>query len=82
MDVTTFDPAMFARVAIATALGAFVGFERERVGKSAGVRTHGIVALGSALFTVVSIYDGDVHRSGSARVDPAAVRPAPGISHL
>jgi putative Mg2+ transporter-C (MgtC) family protein len=56
IDFTTFHPAMFARIAIATALGAFVGFERERVGKSAGVRTHGIVALGSALFTVVSIY--------------------------
>lgn len=47
---------MFVRIALATALGAFVGFERERVGKPAGVRTHGIVALGSALFTVVSIY--------------------------
>lgn len=67
MDVTTFHPAMFARIAIATALGAFVGFERERVGKPAGVRTHGIVALGSALFTVVSIY-GFEGKSDPARI--------------
>ncbi len=46
---------MFARLLLATIIGAFVGYERERVGKPAGVRTHGMVALGAALFTVVSL---------------------------
>lgn len=47
---------MMGRLVIAAALGALVGYERERVGKPAGVRTHGMVALGAALFTVVSLY--------------------------
>jgi putative Mg2+ transporter-C (MgtC) family protein len=67
IDLATFHLAMFTRIALATALGAFVGFERERVGKPAGVRTHGMVALGSALFTVVSIY-GFEGKSDPARI--------------
>lgn len=47
---------MLVRLIIATALGALVGYERERMGKPAGVRTHGMVALGAALFTLVSVY--------------------------
>jgi uncharacterized membrane protein YhiD involved in acid resistance len=50
------DLLMLARVMLATALGSVVGYERERAGKPAGARTHGMVALGSALFTVVSLY--------------------------
>lgn len=49
-------PVMLLRLALAAGLGAFVGYERERVGKPAGVRTHGMVALGSALFTVISVF--------------------------
>lgn len=57
---------MLVRLTIAVALGALVGYERERMGKPAGVRTHGMVALGSALFTLVSVY-------GFANHDPARV---------
>ena len=46
---------MMARLLLATAFGAIVGYEREHRGKPAGVRTHGMVALGAALFTVVSL---------------------------
>jgi putative Mg2+ transporter-C (MgtC) family protein len=35
-------------------LGLLVGAERTRVGKRAGMRTYALVALGSALFTVIS----------------------------
>ena len=45
-----------ARLAVATALGAAIGLERELDEKSAGLRTHMLVALGSALFTLVSAY--------------------------
>ena len=45
----------FTRV-FATLLGALVGYEREQEGKPAGVRTHGMVCLGAALFTVVSVF--------------------------
>lgn len=49
-------PQMLLRLVVAVILGALVGYERERKGKPAGVRTHGMVCLGAALFTVVSIY--------------------------
>lgn len=44
-----------SRLLVATILGAVVGYERERSGKIAGLRTHTLVALGSALFTVISV---------------------------
>ena len=44
------------RLIIAAALGAAVGAEREIHGHPAGIRTHMLVALGSALFTVMSIH--------------------------
>lgn len=51
-----FHAQMLLRLLIATALGGLVGYEREREGKPAGVRTHGMVALGAALYTAVSLY--------------------------
>lgn len=46
---------MLVRLLMAALLGSFVGYERERTGKPAGLRTHGMVGLGAALFTVVSL---------------------------
>lgn len=57
---------MLLRLVAATILGGLVGYERERQGKPAGVRTHGMVGLGAALFTVVSL-------DGFAAGDPARV---------
>ena len=47
---------MILRFLLAFALGAGIGFQRERAGKTAGVRTHILVRSGAALFTLVSIY--------------------------
>lgn len=44
------------RIFIAGLLGGMIGFEREFRAKEAGVRTHFIVALGSALFMIISQY--------------------------
>ncbi|MCS6846382.1 MAG: MgtC/SapB family protein [Anaerolineae bacterium] len=44
------------RVAIAALLSSLVGFERELQGHSAGLRTHMLVGLGAALFTVLSLF--------------------------
>ena len=44
------------RVSLAGALGAAVGLERELRDREAGLRTHLLVAVGSALFTLVSAY--------------------------
>ncbi len=46
---------MVARLLVAAALGAIIGFERERAGKAAGLRTHVLICLGAALFTVSSL---------------------------
>jgi putative Mg2+ transporter-C (MgtC) family protein len=44
-----------ARLALAAGLGAAIGIERELRQKAAGLRTNMLIAVGSALFTVVSI---------------------------
>jgi putative Mg2+ transporter-C (MgtC) family protein len=44
------------RMAAALALGAVVGLERELQRMPAGFRTHALVGLGAAIFTVVSAY--------------------------
>jgi len=41
------------RLLLAAVLGFMLGFEREQHGKAAGVRTHMLVAIGSALFVLV-----------------------------
>ncbi|HLM58794.1 MAG TPA: MgtC/SapB family protein [Pyrinomonadaceae bacterium] len=40
------------KLTAATLLGAVVGFQRERAGKPAGLRTHMLVTLGTAVFVL------------------------------
>ena len=47
---------MSLRLLLAAALGAIIGYQRERAGKPAGLRTHVLICVGAALFTVASIY--------------------------
>jgi len=56
------------RLTVGLVLGAAIGFERELHRQPAGFRTHSLVSLGAALFTVVSAYgfSGDV-------VDPTRI---------
>jgi putative Mg2+ transporter-C (MgtC) family protein len=49
---------VFARLLVAVLLGGLLGYEREREGKAAGLRTHMLVALGSALFILVPLEAG------------------------
>ena len=46
----------FFRLLVAGVLGAIIGLDREYRAKEAGFRTHFLVALGSALFMIVSKY--------------------------
>jgi putative Mg2+ transporter-C (MgtC) family protein len=41
------------RLVLAAALGGVLGYEREKKGKTAGMRTHMLIALGAALFALV-----------------------------
>ena len=43
------------RLLLAAFLGGIIGFQREKANKPAGLRTHILICLGSALFTVVSV---------------------------
>jgi putative Mg2+ transporter-C (MgtC) family protein len=56
------DPEQFtrvvARLALAVALGACLGYEREQKGSTAGLRTHMLVALGVALPVVAATQSG------------------------
>ena len=45
---------IFGQLALATFLGAAIGIERELARKTAGMRTFALVAMGSALFTIIS----------------------------
>ncbi len=47
---------MALRLLLAAVLGGAIGYQRERAGKPAGLRTHMLISLGAALFTVVSIF--------------------------
>jgi putative Mg2+ transporter-C (MgtC) family protein len=66
----------FLRLLAAGGLGAVIGFERELRDREAGVRTHLLVALGSALFTIVSAYGFHEFLAGGGnivRADPSRI---------
>ena len=58
---------MVLRLLLATALGAIIGYQRERAGKVAGLRTIVLICVGAALFTLISIY------AFGAEADPSRI---------
>ena len=56
------------RLVVSLVLGALIGFERELHRQPAGFRTHSLVALGAALFSIISAYG-----YTSANVDPGRI---------
>jgi putative Mg2+ transporter-C (MgtC) family protein len=62
------------RLAVAAILGGLIGLERERLEWAAGMRTHALVSLGSALFMVVSIFGfSDILDERHVILDPSRV---------
>jgi putative Mg2+ transporter-C (MgtC) family protein len=64
------------RLVVAAALGGAVGVERELREREAGFRTHLLVAVGSALFTLASAYgfrEFLTSGSGAIRADPTRI---------
>jgi putative Mg2+ transporter-C (MgtC) family protein len=55
------------RLLLAALLGGMLGLQRERNGKAAGIRTHMLVAAGSALFVLVPLQTG-MDADGVSRV--------------
>lgn len=58
---------MVLRLLLAAILGGLIGVEREAHGRPAGLRTHILVSVGSALFTIVSM------NLGSSTSDPTRI---------
>lgn len=68
-----FTPAhIIIRLLLAFILGGLVGFEREVHGRVAGLRTHILVCLGSALIMLTSMYMFYLYRE-IATIDPARI---------
>lgn len=59
------------RLVLSAILGGAVGYQREATDRPAGFRTHILVAVGAALFTVVSFYPFD--GSGRTATDPTRI---------
>jgi putative Mg2+ transporter-C (MgtC) family protein len=76
MPTTIYD--VFLRLALAAALGGAIGLEREYRHKPAGLRTNMLIALGSALFSVMSVQLG----SGAGSPDRIAAQVVTGIGFL
>lgn len=68
-------PIILARLTAAIVLGALIGFERERRNRPAGLRTHMLLCLASAVFAIISIES--VHMQAFAdsqvQIDPLRV---------
>jgi putative Mg2+ transporter-C (MgtC) family protein len=67
---------VLVRLALAGALGGAIGFERELRDHEAGFRTHLLVAVGSAAFTLVSAYgfrDFQYGRATGFTLDPTRI---------
>ena len=58
------------KLLLASLLSGFIGFEREHSHRPAGFRTHILVAVGSALVMMTSVYIFDTYR-GLTNMDPA-----------
>jgi putative Mg2+ transporter-C (MgtC) family protein len=57
------------RLVVAAVLGAILGWERERAGKSAGLRTHMLVGISAALYTGLAEL-ATAEAGAAARADP------------
>lgn len=58
----------FVRLTVAAVCGGAIGIEREITEKTAGLRTHMLVSLGSCLFTIVSVFGFVGHTVDPSRV--------------
>ena len=69
-------PHVLLRLVVAAGLGGAIGFERELRERQAGLRTHLVVSVGSALFTLVSAYGFHeflVNGGSVVRADPTRI---------
>jgi putative Mg2+ transporter-C (MgtC) family protein len=66
-----FDSELIFQLVLAAVIGLILGFEREIIGKPAGMRTYALVTLGATVFTIISKYGFSNIAGGN--VDPSRV---------
>ena len=79
MDMTV---EFILRILAAAGMGAVIGLERELRSKEAGIRTHFLVAMGSALFMIISAYGFEGVQAGRFDVARIAAQVVTGIGFL
>lgn len=78
MDWTT-ELVLSTRMAVAGFVGGVIGLDRELTGHPAGARTHATVALGSCLFSLISMHHGQMTGADETRI---AAQVASGIGFI
>jgi len=66
------DNQIIIRLTLATVLSGLIGFERQVHRRTAGLRTHILVALGSCLIMLTSLYVFDIYKD-IVPLDPARI---------
>lgn len=69
MEAPVTELGMYVQLIVALALGAILGLERLLAGKEAGMRTFGLVSVGSCLFVILGEAMATAYM-GSTNVDP------------
>jgi putative Mg2+ transporter-C (MgtC) family protein len=64
---------MIGRLLLAAFLGGIIGVERDLHGRAAGLRTHILVSMGAAVFTLLSIYLSESGPGASRVGDPGRI---------
>ena len=79
-DILMDNGVFLFRILIAALCGAVVGMERERRGRSAGLRTHMIIAISGCLMMIISKYGfSDINIAGAESLKVDASRIAAGV---
>lgn len=66
------DAQVIFRLILATILSGLIGLERETHGRTAGLRTHILVCVGSTLIMLTSMYIFDIYK-GALSIDPIRI---------
>ena len=72
----TLELTMSFKMLLSFLVGAFIGWDREKIGQGAGIRTFGLISLGSCAFGLISIY------SAGADITRIAAQIIPGIGFI
>ncbi len=67
------DYELIWRLVLSALLGGLLGLEREAHGRAAGLRTHILVSVGSALIMLTSMHIFDIYRGEKINIDPARI---------